>query len=87
MTSGPYIDPEIYATASHDYVINEIRSEKRDLGAGAVTVFHYDYSSPGNFDSIHEIAKIGGKYMFMYSRATYGGDFTTELSVTRAIPF
>lgn len=82
-----YTDPNVFDTADHDYVINEISSEERDLGAGMVTVYRYDYSSPGLFDVVEKIAKIGDKYMFIHCLETLEDGFTMEFNVTRVVPF
>ena len=82
-----YTDPSVFATADHDYQVREISTREADLGAGAVTIHRYDYSSVGYFDVVEEIAKIGEKYLFISSTTTLEGGHTTILTITRAIPF
>lgn len=83
-----FTDPEVFsrAQAEHGYVINDVSAQKRDFGTGKVTVIHYEYSVPDAFDCIYEFSKIGDKYMLVYGKETFGGDFTYERNVTRAIP-
>ena len=80
-------DPEFYANKVADgaYVINEISSQKRDFGAGKVTVIHYDYAfTDSSYSFINDIAKIGDKYMFVYIYDKM--EDIIEYTVTRAVP-
>lgn len=82
-----YTDPSVFAASDHDYQVREISTREADLGAGAVTIYCYDYSSAGSFDVLDEIAKIGEKYMFISHTITFEGGFTTKLTITKVIPF
>ena len=81
-----FTDPEVFAEA--DYVINEVSSQKRDFGAGKVTVYHYDYAFSDLYKRfIIVIAKIGDKYMFVHNRdMDSSGATEVEFTVTRAVP-
>ena len=81
-------DPEFYAKYADEdaFVINEVSSQKRDFGAGKVTVIHYDFAfSDVSYSFIYEIAKIGDKYMFVYVLDKM--EDILEYTVTRAVPF
>ena len=80
-------DPEFYAKYADEdaFVINEVSSQKRDFGAGKVTVIHYDFAfSDVSYSFIYEIAKIGDKYMFVYVLDKM--EDILEYTVTRAAP-
>ncbi len=83
-----FTDPEELERAKTErgYVINGVSSQKRDLGAGKVTVVHYDFTTPSVSQCIYEIGKIGDKYLIVYYVEKYGGG-DVELKVTKAVPF